>query len=72
MQLPDLFPQNYYNEPKKALAPTVEITKGQLNRVTGWGWKCSCGDERLPSVVKRNTVLEDAMHHFTTKHGGQH
>lgn len=59
-------------EATKALRPTVEITKGISKRTTKWGWTCSCGDSVVPKTRKRDVVLNEARHHFDTKHGGQH
>lgn len=59
-------------EQVRALTPTVEITLGTNGRATGWGWACTCGDERKPRVVKKSIVLAEAREHFDTKHGGLH
>jgi len=55
-----------------SLLPTVELVMGRGKRVTGWGWQCSCGDGEPPKIRKRQRVLEEAQHHFNTKHGGLH
>jgi hypothetical protein len=59
-------------EEVKKLRPTVEITKGSFDRVTHWGWECTCGDGTLPSARKKDHVLQEAREHFDTKHGGNH
>lgn len=57
---------------KASLRPTVEITTATARRVTGWGWRCSCGDDAPPMVRSKSSVLEEARTHFDTKHGGDH
>lgn len=57
---------------QKELAPTVEIIMGRSKRITGWGWKCDCGDGMTPRLIKKDRVLEMARTHFDTKHMGAH
>lgn len=48
----------------------VEILKAESGRVTGWGWRCECGDGEMPRVVKKDVMLARARAHFDTKHMG--